>query len=165
MSVQALLALLASGELSTVSRREAAMRAAKAVLSSINGLTVLRPPEGAQDVSAAPYCVLTADGPEEQDPTLGFVRRHWDLRVRCMFFVERRTSADAAQAALDALGQSAAAAFEADRQLGGVIDDLMVEPLDDMSEDAPEGANEGLSASLPLTLFYTTGRNPEETYS
>lgn len=164
MSVQPLLDLIASGELETLTRREAAVRAAAAVLSSISGLTVLRAPESTQDTAAAPFCVVTAEPASEQDPTIGYVRRHWDLVLRCQFFVERRTTADAAAAALDALVRAAAGAFEADRNLGGVVDDLLIGAMADAGADAPDGVNEGLTASLPVTLMYTTGRNPEEIY-
>lgn len=164
MTVQPLLDLIASGDLETLTRREAAVRAVAAVLSSINGLSVLRPPEGAQDAASSPFCVVTAETPIEQDPTIGYVRRHWDLVLRCQFFVQRQTTADAANAELDLLVRSAAAAFEADRNLGGVIDDLLVGAMEDAGADAPDGVNEALAAVLPVTVMYTTGRNPEEIY-
>lgn len=163
MSVQALLALIASGELSGQTRREAAVRAVAAMMSSISGLTVLRGPEPPAGAAAGPYCgVLDGDAVEGDTPTLSPVSRHWDLRCELVFFVERQTTAAATRAALDLLISQAAALLEADRTLGGVIDDLMVEAAGQITDESPEGVNEASAAVLPVTLYYSTGRNPEE---
>lgn len=164
MSIAALLALIDSGALSGLSRAEAAERAVAAVVASIGGLTVLRGPEPAGEAAAGPWCRVLAGDPTEVEPaTLSAVQRHFDLRVELLFQVERRTTAAAAAGTLDALIVEAARLFDADRTLGGVVQDLLIEPRGQRSDESPEGVNESSAAVLPVVLMYSTGRNPEET--
>lgn len=164
MSVTALLELIASGDLSGQTRREAAVLAVQAVLSSIPGLTVLRADPAAISVARAPLVVVQEGAAQEQDePTIGFVSRHFDMPVDLFFFAENETGdADRTRAALDAWVAAGAAALDADRKLGGLIIDLLIEPVRDMEDEAPDGLNEAAVAVLPVTLMYSTGRNPEE---
>ncbi|MGB1221883.1 MAG: hypothetical protein ACPG43_10105, partial [Alcanivoracaceae bacterium] len=117
MSAAALLQLIASGALTGQTRAEAAVLAVAAVLSSLSGLTVRRADPADLSVAHAPLVVVQEGTAQEQDePTLGFITRHYDLPVDLLFFVENETgSPPRTRAALNSWIAAAAALLDADR--------------------------------------------------
>lgn len=135
---------------------EAAVRAAMPA-----GVTVLRGEPLAVLLDHAPPAgiVNLAEGPAvETGATIGVVIRDWRVDVQVEILVQDETAA-ARWAALDTVLAALGAAL-ADRTLGGTVTAAVAGQPDGSAPMAVEGAADMLGAVVPVSLYFSTGRNP-----
>lgn len=134
---------------------EAAIRAAMPA-----GVTVLRGEPLAVLLEDAPAAIVNlAEGPAvETGATVGVVIRDWRVDVWVELLVQDDTAA-ARWAALDTLLAAIGTAL-ADRTLGGTVAAAVAGQPDGSAPMAVEGAADMLGAVVPVSLYFSTGRDP-----
>lgn len=137
---------------------EALAAAAFAALATVPHATLTRGSVDETMIGPAGLINLVEGEAVELDELLGGAR---EMVLPLDLEIAVAVPADAARAvALDALAALAAAAILADGALGALVDHRRVNPLRDRQDIGVNGAATIRTATLPVELYFSTGKNP-----
>lgn len=136
----------------TDSARETALKALDAVLSAIDGPTVLRNPTAEVKVPAGGLIVLSDGDPGEPETYLSPLAYGYSHAAEMVVAVQDKSGRDAA---LDQLLQAIGAAIAADDTLGGAVEMASLS-APELTDEPFEGAAAVKAARLTVTLDYLT---------